>query len=160
MTERLTDVLNHCKALSEAQAAIEEAREQATEFTSGYSRGEGLQRRPSGIYVISDGEAVKIGIAVDHHVRLRGMQSANARLLRAVFFQPIHNARTVERACHSRLWEKKAMSEWFWVSEDQAVAVVQEEIARHGAVANVPLVELGAHDGHKHHSKNRANVQR
>lgn len=67
------------------------------------------------IYVIQDGDLVKIGKAIHPIERLRNLQTAHSRQLTLVAAIPAHAA--LERAIHNRFAHLRAESEWFRLDE-------------------------------------------
>jgi hypothetical protein len=68
------------------------------------------------LYVISDGEYLKVGISSTPRKRLKQMQTSNARELKLVKEYPIGNRKTTEAwelYVHKRLAEYHVRGEWF-----------------------------------------------
>lgn len=71
----------------------------------------------AGVYIISDGEFFKIGVANDVSKRIQDMQTGNARKLYAVYFGVTAvNPYTVEGVLHSRYEDCRIRGEWFDLS--------------------------------------------
>lgn len=75
----------------------------------------------SGVYVITDGEHFKIGVAVDPMKRLSELQTGNPHRLALRFFYETHRAREIEQAAHTRLANLRMVGEWFACGVDCAV---------------------------------------
>lgn len=83
----------------------------------------------SGVYVITDGEHYKIGVAVDPAKRLRELQTGNPRRLRLTFFVALPNPETaahVERSAHHRIGRNRRVGEWFACDQDCAVWAIMK----------------------------------
>lgn len=82
----------------------------------------------SGVYVITDGEHFKIGIADDPARRLRELQTGNGRKLHLGFFIHANDAKRIEARAHGRLAELRREGEWFACEFDCAVWAVLSEM--------------------------------
>jgi hypothetical protein len=78
----------------------------------------------SAVYVLSDGVAVKIGIAIRPLHRLRALQTGHARRLAMEFILDTTAPREVERRAHALLCEYRLSGEWFAVSAQTAIDAV------------------------------------
>lgn len=65
------------------------------------------------VYLISDGEFCKIGIAADVAARLLGLQTANPRELRILHLIEVSNPNALEEELHIRFEHKRVRGEWF-----------------------------------------------
>ena len=68
--------------------------------------------RPSGVYFISNGEAIKIGVSKDVVERMRGLQTASSRPLRLMAFLPGATGRD-EAMLHRKFAHLRLNGEWF-----------------------------------------------
>ena len=80
------------------------------------------------IYVISEGLAgpCKIGIALEVVGRFTGIQNGNPRALTLAYCMPVISAEIRERECHALLRASHIRGEWFAVSQQEAIDVVQQ----------------------------------
>jgi hypothetical protein len=74
---------------------------------------------------------VKIGISRDPSSRLRGLSGAQPFGIAIVHTSEVKDglARTIERAAHAILKEKRLSGEWFDVTPEEAVSAIGEAIA-------------------------------
>jgi hypothetical protein len=87
------------------------------------------------VYVIYDGEFVKVGITTNVQNRLASIRSANTRSITIEYLSPeLKNAVAVEQFCHSNLSSRNVSGEWFKCSVDLAVTVVKETVATRGII--------------------------
>ena len=71
------------------------------------------------IYLITDGEFLKIGIAKDVKSRLAKLQTGNARELKIIFQKEIKNPNQLEKFLHSKYKSKNIRGEWFDLLHDK-----------------------------------------
>lgn len=67
----------------------------------------------SGVYLITDGEYVKIGVAKNINNRINKLQEGNARRLKIIAYQKFQNAYRIENALHQQYREYRMVGEWF-----------------------------------------------
>lgn len=85
-------------------------------------------------YFLTDGEYIKIGVAASLPNRIRQLQTANARRIRALYIIPSENQREalrIEKTLHKYFQGKKLMGEWFNISINEIKTgcnAIQEEI--------------------------------
>lgn len=85
-------------------------------------------------YFLTDGEYIKIGVAASLPNRIRQLQTANARRIRALYIIPSENQREalrIEKTLHKYFQGKKLMGEWFNISINEIKTgcnTIQEEI--------------------------------
>jgi hypothetical protein len=82
------------------------------------------------LYVIGpkDGRPVKVGVSVDCHSRLAGIQTGNWNdlyVLKTVWTDSVKSARTLERETHRALQRHHLSGEWFDVEADEALESVK-----------------------------------
>lgn len=89
------------------------------------------------IYLISDGEAVKIGVTSDIARRLKILKSELRCDLRVIKTWPCRYAREVERIAHAVLIpfqrirpERPLEREWFFITADDAVSTIEIALKR------------------------------
>lgn len=91
------------------------------------------------VYVIGTGKGpVKIGYARDPEDRMAKLQIGTPERLILFRKVPHQRAQVVERKVHKRLKQHRQAGEWFYVSIDLAIEVVDEEAAA--------LPEMPRHD--------------
>jgi hypothetical protein len=86
----------------------------------------------SHVYVMSDGHAVKVGVAGHVETRRKMMQGGNPRLIVVVFVSmPLVNilAFTVEKEVHRALAAVRLEAEWFAVDAGVAMQHIERCIA-------------------------------
>ena len=66
-----------------------------------------------GVYLITDGEYVKIGVAHDIIDRVRKLQTGNAKKLIVLAYQKCPNAYSIEKALHKKYKHQKVSGEWY-----------------------------------------------
>lgn len=72
------------------------------------------------VYVISDGENVKVGVSVDVYQRFSSIQTGNAKKLTLIGF--VDGEADLEKEIHSRLCEFHIRGEWYkWTPESQSI---------------------------------------
>ncbi len=85
--------------------------------------------REQGVYVVGTiGGPIKIGIAQDVTLRVKGLQSSHPEKLRVYHFTGTlrpGRARVIERECHKRLDQHRLSGEWFDVEWRDAVDLVR-----------------------------------
>ena len=80
-----------------------------------------------GVYICTDGTAVKIGIATDWRTRLSGLQCGNPRritLYKFVHASSMTEARRAEIAAHETLAAVRMHGEWFGTTPEVAATIV------------------------------------
>lgn len=85
----------------------------------------------SGVYVITDGELFKIGIAEDPMKRRQELQCGNGRRLRLTFFHEtdsLASAKWLEAKAHMRLKELRLSGEWFRCMNSCAVWAIMDTL--------------------------------
>ena len=65
------------------------------------------------LYVITDGEDFKIGVAKDPEKRIRQLQTGNKKKLEFVLLEQKNNAHKVEHYLHGQLGKYRIKGEWF-----------------------------------------------
>lgn len=65
------------------------------------------------VYVISDGEAFKIGVSSNPEGRLRQLQTANRATLELVWCEAKRKPYLVEKVVHRSLHKYRTKGEWF-----------------------------------------------
>lgn len=111
------------------------------------------------LYLITDGEFMKIGVSTNIETRLRELQGGNARKLRVLHVMELPRSRIwkVERKAHKNLHHRHVRLEWFSCSEEEAVSAMNCALAcprsthnrraRHREVKQLRLhPSLRAHD--------------
>ncbi len=94
------------------------------------------QRRPSyiihseGIYIITDGEYCKIGIATDIEQRVKQLQTGNARKLEVLHYEKVRNAKKIESKLHKKMKHKRLSGEWFDIDDD-GIDYIRDYIKKH-----------------------------
>jgi predicted GIY-YIG superfamily endonuclease len=87
------------------------------------------------VYVIAAGdEAVKIGVAKNVRLRLKGLQTGHSKKLTIAYEFPFagrDQAYAIECRAHKLLKARLMEGEWFSVSPEEAKAVVEKAIADH-----------------------------
>lgn len=86
------------------------------------------------VYVMSDGYAVKIGVAASVRTRRKMLQGGNPRTINILFTSiPLSNlcAFSVERAAHARFDKCRAQAEWFLADAKEVILYVQYCVATH-----------------------------
>jgi len=86
-----------------------------------------------GVYVIGcAGFPVKVGIAKDIASRLATLKTGFPHKLQSYCFVPVPDgmARKIEKTCHLRLAESRMNGEWFDVTPEEAVALVNATVTR------------------------------
>lgn len=80
--------------------------------------------RPAHVYVASDGQRTKIGVASNPHRRMTGLRTASplVALVHARQFDSRSQAVAAERALHAHFAEQRVAGEWFAVAPEEAVA--------------------------------------
>jgi len=101
-----------------------------------------MRSKSRSVYVIADGDMVKIGIAAFPPKRLAQMQTGSSRRLRLInsFRLPYKLAEIVEDLCHAELAEFRSAGEWFKIDPATAWACVQ----RHGSAVVKKAQEISA----------------
>ena len=66
-----------------------------------------------GVYLITDGEYVKIGVANNIIDRIRKLQTGNAKKLVVLVYQKCPNAYSIEKALHKKYKQYKVSGEWY-----------------------------------------------
>ena len=85
-------------------------------------------------YFLTDGEYIKIGVAASLPNRIRQLQTANARRIKALYIIPSENQREamrIEKALHKYFRGKNLMGEWFNISINEIKTgcnAIQEEL--------------------------------
>lgn len=82
--------------------------------------------RPVHVYVASDGQRVKIGVASNPEHRMRQLRTA-APLVALVHVREFSNragAVATERALHARFSAQRVAGEWFAIDPEEAVATL------------------------------------
>jgi hypothetical protein len=74
------------------------------------------------VYFITDGEFIKIGVAVDPQKRLNGLQTGNPRQLRLLGTVP--GGTSLERGLHACFQARHVHGEWFRLTEGEAGALI------------------------------------
>ncbi len=69
--------------------------------------------KPDNVYLLSDGERVKIGISGDPSKRVRTLQTGHSHKLTLVAYFPTEDAFKIERLLHKDLAEYLVCGEWF-----------------------------------------------
>lgn len=83
------------------------------------------------VYVISDGEYVKIGITKNIKERMNGINTNNPRKLTLIACQEYDNAYEIEQSLHEKFKDKQIMGEWFdMLDEVREIKTVDELIMR------------------------------
>lgn len=81
--------------------------------------------KPQFLYVITDGEFLKIGISNAPKERLRALQHGNVKELRCIYVVQYEiEAAIIEQYLHSKLEDYNIRGEWFYTS----LARVKEEL--------------------------------
>ena len=96
------------------------------------------------LYLIQFGEFVKVGISNDPTARLRTIQSglpAEATMPYYAVLPKREMAVDLEKRVHQKLQDRRARGEWFRVSVDEAVAVV-DDLCRWGK----PILRMPAEE--------------
>jgi hypothetical protein len=78
------------------------------------------------VYIISDGEKIKIGRSINPENRVRGISTQGGMKLVDTCFVSCENAHVVEAAAHRHFSEQRGIGEWFSVAFDEAVTVVKQ----------------------------------
>lgn len=71
-----------------------------------------------GVYLITDGEYVKIGVAKDVFARIQDLQIGNARKLTLIIYEKFANAYEIECMLHSKFSNKRIIGEWFDIFDE------------------------------------------
>lgn len=85
-------------------------------------------KRPAFVYVMSGGNRVKIGIAIDVDTRLNAIQMASPVLVKVEYtrgFKTKRDALLTERSVHAALEHCRAWGEWFDSTVEDAVAAIE-----------------------------------
>jgi hypothetical protein len=93
--------------------------EQAENFLSHLTLSHAKQSKPSFVYLISDGEFVKIGIASSVVNRLKNLQTGNGRPLTILLSVKVIKPRSLEALLHGNFSCKRMTGEWFNLSKDE-----------------------------------------
>ena len=84
------------------------------------------QKKSNIIYLISDGEYIKIGKATGSATqRLKQLQTGNARKLYVLLEKNVKEADTIELELHELFFEKRMCGEWFDISKED-ISVIKE----------------------------------
>jgi hypothetical protein len=81
-----------------------------------------------GVYICTDGTAVKVGVATDWRTRLVGLQNGNPRRITLYAFvhaSSMTAARRAELAAHETLAAVRLCGEWFGTTPEVAAAIVR-----------------------------------
>lgn len=76
-------------------------------------------KKPTDIYLISDGTLVKIGISSDVFNRIKQLQTGNGNSLTILFQQRISRPAMLEMFLHNSFSGNRMNGEWFDLSEEQ-----------------------------------------
>lgn len=129
MSERLAAALRY------GEAKI--ARQDAKQPQLGQIKSADFRRLPAvGVYIISCGDAVKIGVARDIKERVRMLQLGNPADINLEHFIPHTHPHIVERAAHTSLWARRIHGEWFRISTQDAFDAIQCAIRATDGVPN------------------------
>lgn len=80
----------------------------------------------SGIYLISDGELVKIGASSVVTKRLRDLQMGNGRYLEIIYYKPIRVGYVfnIETKLHKLFKHKQCIGEWFDLDNNDIDSII------------------------------------
>jgi len=84
------------------------------------------KNKPSSIYVMSDGEFIKIGVTSNMKSRLVRIQSGNPRKVKVIYSSQVKNAQKIEHKTHKHFHEKRLMGEWFDLAPMVAVDFIEK----------------------------------
>jgi hypothetical protein len=88
------------------------------------------------IYVISDGDSCKIGVAGDINDRISGLQTASPKKLNVGYRLKCKNSRVaykIEKIAHKILSGKRLEGEWFSCSTEEAILSISEAVLEFAA---------------------------
>ena len=84
---------------------------------------------PSNVYFISDGEFIKIGKADNIEVRLKQLQTSNAKQLFVIGYLPCRNSTSAlrkETEMHNHFSKNKAMGEWYRIEILEVINILKK----------------------------------
>jgi hypothetical protein len=107
-------------------------------------RLDGAMFEPTAIYVMDAPPLVKIGISINPHKRIRGLQTSNGQIVRLYWYRWMHgpDAKFLEQTIHreSKNTVGHAHGEWYYFSPAKAVDLI---------LNNLRKLELySIHEGH------------
>lgn len=71
-----------------------------------------------GVYLITDGEFVKIGVAGNVNTRMHDLQIGNPKKLCIILYEKIKNAYKIEKLLHEKYKDKRMVGEWFDILDE------------------------------------------
>ena len=84
------------------------------------------REQPHFVYLISDGDYIKIGVTNDIDQRVQSLQTGNPNQLTILTCIPCENARYIEGMLHGVFDDFKMQGEWFNLSESQIKIAVEK----------------------------------
>lgn len=78
------------------------------------------------VYFVTDGYAIKVGMAASLPNRIKQLQTGNPREIKALYIIPADNqtmALAIEGSIHKELSSKQLLGEWFNIAEGDIVAI-------------------------------------
>lgn len=103
--------------------------EYRTAFNFSLLGNESKKNRPSNVYFISDGEFCKIGKADNVDVRLKQLQTSNAKPLFVIGYIPCKNSTSAlrkENMLHSDFSKRKMNGEWYKIEIFEALNALRK----------------------------------
>lgn len=107
-----------------AGAGREAAGESPRECAGSSGEEEGGEGRMSFVYVISDGDHVKVGRSDNPTTRLSSLQTGTTKKLALLHQFGCARPKLVEARVHEELSDRRVTGEWFLVSPEEAIAAI------------------------------------
>ena len=76
------------------------------------------KQKQKGVYLIDDGEFVKIGVAQNLEKRLNDIQVSNPRKIHVIAYTKFKNAYKIESILHKKFKDKNVSGEWFDILDE------------------------------------------